>query len=140
MNEPESHTAPAREALINSIESRMATNQIAVRTQSLGEKKVQIIDLSGVLDIHTTRHFEKTLNSLIAQESCWIIVNFKHCDYISSAGLGTLVGAARELRRRQGDLRLEHLSDKIERIVKLLGFDRVLKIYKSEKEALLSFK
>ena len=117
----------------------MAT-QVTVRTQELGGKKVQMVDLSGVLDIHTTRHFEKTLNSLIAQGSHWIIINFKRCDYISSAGLGALVGAAREVRRHEGDLRLLHLSNKIMKIVKLLGFDRILKIYNNEKEALLSFK
>ncbi len=117
----------------------VSTDQVAVRTQESGGKKVQVVDLSGVLDIHTTRHFEKTLNFLIAQGNHWIIINFKKCDYISSAGLGALVGAAREVRRHDGDLRLLHLSNKILKIVKLLGFDRILKIYNSEKEALLSF-
>ncbi len=118
----------------------MAADQVAVRTQSLGEKKVRVVDLSGVLDIHATRHFGKTLNSLIAQGNRWIIINFKRCDYISSAGLGALVGAARALRSREGDVRLEQLSNKIIKIVKLLGFDRILRIYNSEKEALISFK
>ena len=117
----------------------MATASSDVSSQPL-EEKVQIVDLSGVLDIYTTRHFEKTLNSLIAQGNHWIIINFKRCDYISSAGLGALVGAARALRSREGDLRLEHLSNKIMKIVKLLGFDRILRIYNSEEEALLSFK
>jgi len=118
----------------------MAADQVEVRTKSIGRKKVRVVDLMGVLDIHETQHLERALNSLIAGGSYWIIINFKKCNYISSAGLGVLVGAAGEVRRHQGDLRLGNLPKKIMKIVKLLGFDKILRIYHTEKEALLSFK
>ena len=115
----------------------MAETSFPVRSCEIeGNKPVHIVDINGVLDIHTTRHLENIVNELIGNNARWIIINFKKCSYISSAGLGALMSGAKQLRSREGDLYLENLSKKIMTVVELVGFNKILKIYKKEKEAL----
>ena len=115
----------------------MAETSFPVRSCEIeGNKQVHFVDINGVLDIHTTRHFEDVINKLINDNVRWIIINLKRCSYISSAGLGALMSGAKQLRGREGDLYLENLSKKIMTVVELVGFNKILKIYKKENEAL----
>ena len=119
----------------------MADTSFPVRNCEIEEtKQVHIIDINGVLDIHTTRRFETVINELLDSNARWIIINFKKCRYISSAGLGSIMSGTKQLRAREGDLYLENLSKKIMSVVELVGFNKILKVYQKEKEALQALK
>ncbi len=114
--------------------------EISTRTFDLGEKIVQVVDVSGFLDAHTSSQLEKTLSSLVEGGDYSLILDFKGLDYINSASLGLLMGIAKRVRDKQGDLRLLNLSGKINKILTILGFSRLLKVFDQTKEALASFK
>lgn len=104
----------------------------------IGTKDIRIIAVNGFLDAHTFPDLEKLLNSLIDEGINHIILDLGKLEYISSAGLGVLIGIAKKVRERNGDLKLTKLSEKIFKIVNLLGFSKILQIFNTDKEALVA--
>ncbi len=114
--------------------------EISTRTFDLGTRIVQVVDVSGFLDAHTSSQLENTLNSLVEAGDYNLILDLKGLDYINSASLGLLMGIAKRVRPQGGDIRLVNLSEKINKIISVLGFSKVLKLFDQTKEALTSFK
>ncbi len=100
---------------------------------------LQIIDLIGELDAHTSLILEKELLDLINQGQTKIILNFSELKYISSAGLGVFMGCIDDIRSKNGDLKFSNLSDKIFEVFDLLGFPHLFEIYNHEQEAMDKF-
>lgn len=55
-------------------------------------------------------------------------VDFSQLDYISSAGLGVLLGTQKRLAGSGQRLKLTHLNQHIREIFRIAGFDRVFEI------------
>ena len=104
-----------------------------------GERMVQKVKISGYLDSSTFPQLQEHLDNLLKQGNQYYLLDLQNLDYISSAGLGVLMGILREVRERNGDLKIFNMSEKIERVFYLLGFSRLMKVYSSEAEALESF-
>lgn len=102
--------------------------------------QVKVINVSGFLDAHSFPEVEKALNIIMDKGSYHLVLNLGGLDYISSAGLGVLIGVAKKVREKKGDLKLSQLPEKIYRIVNLLGFSRILDIFNTDEEALSAFK
>lgn len=114
--------------------------EISTRTFDLGEKIIQVIDVSGFLDAHTSSQLEKTLSSLVEGGNYNLILDLNGLAYMNSASLGLLMGITKRVRLKGGDLRLMNLSEKINKIVSVLGFSKILKVFDQTKDALASFK
>lgn len=109
---------------------------IPIRMEALSIQKVRI---SGYLDSSTFPQLQEHLDNLLKQGSHYYLLDLENLDYISSAGLGVLMGILREVREKEGDLKIINMSEKIARVFDLLGFSRLMKVYPSEAEALDSF-
>ena len=98
------------------------------------------LELSGQLDAHTAPIFERYLEERVRGKGMkHLVLDFSKLDYISSAGLGVLMGLIEEIRANGGDMRLASLPDKIYHVLDLLGFPVVFKIFKTREEAVRSF-
>ena len=104
-----------------------------------GEHTIQKVRISGYLDSSTFPQLQEHLNNLMKQGNLHYLLDLEDLDYISSAGLGVLMGILREVREKDGDLKIVNMSEKIERVFYLLGFSRLMKVYATEDEALESF-
>ncbi len=95
-----------------------------------------VLELSGQLDAHTAPDFERFLEDRVRteQKRC-LILDFSALDYISSAGLGVLMGLIEEVRADGGDMKLARLPEKIFHVLDLLGFPMVFQIYPTVEEA-----
>ncbi len=100
---------------------------------------VQLIRLSGSLDMYSFPRLESQLNTLFQQGRYSMVLDCRDLDYIGSAGLGALIGFAKQAREHNGDVRLVNVPERIYKIVELLGFTKVLRVYQTEIEALASF-
>jgi anti-sigma B factor antagonist len=109
---------------------------LPVKAANLAIQKVRI---SGYLDSTTFPQLQEHLNNLLKQGSHYYLLDLENLDYISSAGLGVLMGILREVREKDGDLKIFNMSEKIERVFYLLGFSRLMKVYQTEEEALEAF-
>jgi len=67
------------------------------------------------------------------------VLDLSGVTYINSAGLRTLADFLTRNRASGGDLHLVSLSPKVERVFKIIGFDRFFDIYDSVEEATADF-
>ena len=113
----------------------MSTFKIDMREAN----NVNILDLKGYLDAHTTPELEKALQTLVDQKKFNILVNCRELTYISSAGLGVFMAYIEDVRQHNGDIKLSNMSSKVFNIFDLLGFPLLYDISKDEAEAINKF-
>ena len=100
---------------------------------------VQIMRLSGSLDMYSFPRLETQLNGLFQQGQHCIVLDCRDLEYIGSAGLGALIGFAKQARERGGDVKLLNVPERIYKIIELLGFTKVLEVHNAESAVLDSF-
>jgi anti-sigma B factor antagonist/stage II sporulation protein AA (anti-sigma F factor antagonist) len=95
-----------------------------------------ILRLDGRLDASSAPILERKIASLIDEDHFYLILDFSRVDYLSSAGMRVLLSATKKLKSKKGNLILFSLVEDVEEVVKMAGFDKILHICPSEKEAL----
>jgi anti-anti-sigma factor len=95
-----------------------------------------ILRIDGRLDAASAPILERKINSLIDEDHYHLILDFTRIDYLSSAGMRVLLSATKKLKSKKGALILFSLSDDVSEVIKMAGFDKILHICSSEKEAL----
>jgi len=82
------------------------------------------VRLSGRFDATQVERARGEFNRIVS--SC--TVNFEGLDYISSAGLGLLLGVQKRLLGSGGKLKLVGLNRHIREVFQIAGFDQVFEI------------
>ena len=111
-------------------------DSLAVRA---GKVDVCRIKINGYLDSSTFPKLQDYLAGKMEEKNYNFLLDLQDLDYVSSAGLGVLMGILRQVRAQQGDLKIVNMSEKIERVFNLLGFSRLMQVYRDEQEALDDF-
>jgi len=102
-------------------------------------EQVIILRIDGRLDASTAPLLERKINSLIDEQHLQLALDFSRVDYLSSAGMRVLLSESKKLHNKKGALILYSVSSEVEEILKMAGFDRILRIFPTEKEALQIF-
>jgi anti-anti-sigma factor len=105
--------------------------QISTRTNN----GIHIVAIAGSLDSTTSPEAQKSLDGVLAGAKK-VVLDFSHLDYISSAGLRILLGAAKHLRASGGKLGIFGLNQSVREVFEISGFATILSVYQSEAEAL----
>ena len=100
---------------------------------------IDVLEIRGYLDAHTSVELEKALEELITRGKFKIVVNCRGLSYISSAGLGVFMAFIEDVRKNHGDIKLSNLSAKVYSTFDLLGFPLLYDISKDESEAIAKF-
>jgi anti-sigma B factor antagonist len=117
------------------VQSRFKVAELSALGESL-----TVLELGGQLDAHTAWEFERFLERVVRNENKnRIILDFHDLEYISSAGLGVLMGLIEEVRASGGDIKLAIVPEKIYHVLDLLGFPMVFQIFPNIPEAKSSF-
>ncbi|EJU06829.1 STAS domain-containing protein [Fusobacterium hwasookii] len=101
---------------------------------------VQIIEIKGELDAFVAPKIKETLSKLIENEVNKYIIDFKGLIHINSLAMGILRGKLQVVREMGGDIKIINLNKHIQTIFETIGLDEIFEIYKTEEEALKSFK
>lgn len=106
------------------------------------EKKqdVLVIRLIGRLDAITASDAERKILSIIDRGEVKLLLDFRHVEYISSAGMRVLLAIAKKLRGLSGKLVLCSVNPRVMDVLKMSGFDHVMDLQKDEQEALTKFR
>lgn len=107
-----------------------------MKIETRQEADTTIVALAGRMDALTAPEFEKAFNALIDEGKRSFIVNFKGVDYISSAGIRSILVVSRRLKADNGKLILAELTDGVRGVLDMTGFAKILEIYASVEEAL----
>ncbi len=99
-----------------------------------------ILVVPGRLDAITYLELENILLELFADKGRGLAIDFRHVDYVSSAGLRALMRGLKQMQARGGALSLFNLSSEVFRVFSVSGLDKVFNIVNTETDALLSIK
>ena len=102
-------------------------------------KRVDLVTVAGRIDSSNASELDEALKELLGKGRYNIVMDLAGVEYMSSAGLRTLVGTVRECKRRGGDLRLTTPSERVSEVLKLAGLDSVFKVYDDSTSAVGSF-
>jgi anti-sigma B factor antagonist len=94
----------------------------------------------GHLDAHNVDRFEKEILKLINNNMVNVVVNCKELNYISSAGMGIIMGYLDEIREKGGDIKLCSVDDRVYEIFDLVGFTEIYDFLDTEENAVEKFK
>ncbi len=99
---------------------------------------VAVLEPAGFVNAHTVRQFEGALEELVQGGRYRILLNCRTLAYISSAGLGAIMGLIETVRANGGDILLCELQEGVYAIFDTLGFTQLYKVFPTEGEALSS--
>ncbi len=111
-----------------------------MKTDIRQEPGVTIVAVSETIDALTAPQLTRTLDLELAEGHCNLVVDLTAVDFMSSAGLRTLLGGVKESRTRGGDLRIASLNPGIDKVLKMSGFNNIARVFPSSAEALASFR
>jgi anti-sigma B factor antagonist len=106
---------------------------------AMSNTAVSVVGLSGSLDINTVTDFETLLSDLFKQRRFKIVLNLEKLTYISSAGIGVLIGSIKEFRKNRGDIKLSNVGPEIYKVFDLLELPRLFQLLKTEQDAVNTF-
>ncbi|TDT69169.1 anti-sigma B factor antagonist [Hypnocyclicus thermotrophus] len=98
-----------------------------------------ILRVKGELDALVAPQLKDKLIKLTENGVKKIIIDFKELVHINSLAMGILRGRLKEIREKDGDLKLVNLNTHISTIFEMVGLDELFDIYNNENEALESF-
>ena len=95
-----------------------------------------ILRITGRIDAASAPILEEKLKVLAEEKEWHLLLDLNRVDYLSSAGMRVLLSCLKKLNSNKGSLGLFGLSEEVADVIKMAGFDRIFRIYSSEKEAL----
>jgi len=98
-----------------------------ISVQSL--KRVDLITVSGRVDSSTAPELEETLEDRMGEGRHNLVLDMSDVNYLSSAGLRTLVSALRACKKKGGDVRIAHPSERVAEVMALAGLDSLFTMY-----------
>lgn len=92
---------------------------------------ISVVSPQGRLDSVTTAMFERDLLKNIDSGATRLLLDFSKLDYISSAGLRSVLLAAKRIRASGGRMSLCSLNHQIAEVFDISGFSSILDIQPS---------
>lgn len=84
--------------------------------------------ITGNLEYSNREQFRQRILDELARGDRAFVVDFAHCPYIDSAGLGCLVSLSKKIRAAGGSLVLENLNDDLTVLFELTKMDVMFQI------------
>jgi anti-anti-sigma factor len=100
------------------------------------EKNTKIVALKGRMDAVSAPDFEEKMGEWSDQGETSFIINLGEVDYMSSAGLRSILIVAKNLKQQDGKLIFVNLRDEVSKIFRISGFSSMIPTYESVETAL----
>jgi len=99
-----------------------------------------VVAVHGEIDVYTAPTLREQLISLVDAGSYQLIVDMEGVEFLDSTGLGVLVGGLKRVRSHDGWIDLVCMQQRILRVFKITGLNKVFSIYDSVGEAVAAHK
>ena len=103
------------------------------------EQNVLTVKPVGRLDAVTFGELDAAFGRLIQDGNHRILLDLGGVTYISSAGLRSVISAAKKLQAAKGKLHLTGVTGMVEEVFKLSGFYDLLPVFGTREDALAKF-
>lgn len=102
------------------MELSLATRDVAGHT---------VVEVRGEVDVYTAAVLREKLVEVIDGGAGKVVVDLRGVDFLDSSGLGVLVGGMKRLRMSGGDMSLVCDNQKLLKIFRITGLDRVFALH-----------
>lgn len=95
----------------------------------------RLIETGTVLDNSNADRFAMLITDLYAADMKYLIIDMSSLEFLSSAGVGSILGTVELFRERGGEIVLAHVGENIMHVLKVLDLTEYLTICPSTEEA-----
>ena len=110
--------------------------ELSLSTRTEGDQTV--LEVGGEIDVYTAPKLREQFAQLVEDGRYGIVVDLEKVAFLDSTGLGVLVGGLPQVRSHDGWLRLVCTQERILKIFRITGLDKVFPIHDSVAAALAS--
>ena len=107
-------------------------------------KKVRDVTVLGFcfneINLEQREALKKELNKVLLPGETKFVIDLSGIGFLSSLVIATIVFFAKEVRGKNGEIKLSGLSTEALGILKLTQLDKIFEIYDTEQDAVKSFK
>ncbi len=100
---------------------------------------VLVVDMAGKLDTSTAGDASDQMIKIVQGDNKQIVLNLDGLEYISSAGMQVILRISKLLQASRGELKICHASGIVKNVLETSGFNSLLNIYDTEKDAVTAF-
>jgi anti-sigma B factor antagonist len=98
-----------------------------------------VVSVAGSVDALTAGEVTAFLGEQLSAGSTRLVLDLGKVDYVSSAGLRTILATLKEARTKGGDLRLAAIQPNVQKVLQMSGFTSILKTFGDVETAVSSF-
>ena len=107
--------------------------ELSLSTRS--QREHTVLEVGGEIDVYTAPQLRERLIELVEGGQQHIVVDMEQVEFLDSTGLGVLVGGLKRVRALDGSLRLVCGQERILKIFRITGLEKVFAIYPTVEEA-----
>jgi len=107
-----------------------------MKIEARKDSQALIVSVEGRMDAVSAPDFEKRCDEWLSQGESVFVLNLGGLDYISSAGLRSLLVLAKKLSARKGRVIIASVKDVVKEVFKISGFGSIFMIVESVDAAL----
>lgn len=100
---------------------------------------VAVVAATGSIDAVTTLRFTEALEAEIEAGRTQLVADLSAVDYISSAGLRTILAVVKRVREGGGDLRVSGAQPAVRKVFELSGFTSIVRFFDRAGDAAASY-
>ncbi|UCH85521.1 MAG: anti-sigma factor antagonist, partial [Candidatus Latescibacterota bacterium] len=100
---------------------RVKMNNLSITTTPTGKKDTAVVKPAGSINSSTVPQLDSCFGKLVGLGTTTIVVDLSETEFISSSGVGLLLGSVSSLRERGGDLMLMNIPSLINDIFDILN-------------------
>jgi anti-anti-sigma factor len=110
---------------------------IGMEVEQMGD--IFAISLKGRIDASVAPDIEAGMLDLVSKEAKQLVVDLSRVEFISSAGLKSLLAVLKEARAAAGDVRLSGIPERVNELLDVTGFSTLFRMYPDATDAARSY-
>lgn len=100
---------------------------------------VTVVAPTGRLDVAGAPALREAISGLTENGAPRVVIDMEGVSFVDSTGLGSVIAALKQIRNRQGELRLAAPNQQARVVLELTTLDRVFPYYPTLEDALAGF-
>ena len=117
----------------------MDVGELKINRESFDQMRLENLRLGGGIDAHTFDLLETAIEDIFDEGCFALVLDMSEVEYISSAGVGTLVNSTHRAKNSGGNMILIGVGDRVLEVFRVLGLMGSLHIATEMKGALAYF-
>lgn len=101
---------------------------------------VTVIDISGSITLAEASELSEMVHDVVRKGRKQIILNLRDVEYLDSSGIGQLVSGYATVKKNGGELKILHLSRKVQALLSVTSLYRIFEEFSDEQSAVQSFR